>query len=341
MKNRYLSFALLSTCALILSCTTAETPPGSGLPGSGNGAFIMNEGVYPGYGSVSFYNRTNDSVYQNVVSINAKWVTPNDGKVVGNKLYVAVNGNDTIYILNSQSFAVTGRIHIPGGPGFLDIIDSTRGVIANYDGTVCLIDLVHDVVIGTTLPVVTFPGGIVGINGKILVSDEGYYPTYSNIVRVLDGTTLQVIDSIYVGTAPGMIAKGVSPLCFLVCGGVYPAKGKVYTINTTADVLIDSTAVGVGPSDISYLNHSLYVLHGDRVMRLNSIPLSVGDSAFAVRGSGLYYYAMAADASTGDVYVSNVISPGGSGQVEIYTSAGVLRRPAFPVGAFPGSFAFK
>src|SRR5262249_54018685 len=299
MVNRILKFLLLVPALAVLSCVTAETPvtpPGSG---SSRGAFIINEGAYPGPGTVSYYDRTGDSVDQNVVGTSANWVTPNDAKVVGNKLYVVVNGNAEIQILNAESFVHIGRIPTGSLPGFLSLIDTTRAVLANYNGTVCLIDIARDSVIRTSAPVVVFPGGIAAVNGKIFVSDLGYYVNPQNVVRVLDGTTLQTLDSIFVGTSPGMIVKGASSRCYVSCAGVWPGKGKVYALDAATDRVTDSVTVGVGPSDISLVNQFLYVLHADHVMRLASTPLSVMDSSFVTRGTGLYFYAMQADPGTG------------------------------------------
>ena len=230
----------------------------------------------------------------------------------------------------------------PGtSPGFLEVADNTTAFTANYSGTVSRVNLLSNSVVTTSGHVVAFPGGIVTASGKVYVSDYGLYPNYKNIVIVLDATTLNVLDTIDVGVAAGMMVKDSSGFVCIVCAGSYPSKGKVYTINTVTDAVVDSVEVGSSPSDIAMRNHLLYVLHGDRVMKLTISPLSVVDTLFVSLSSGLYFYAMNVDVSTGNVYVSKIVSSGGSGEVEIHTPSGALKRPPFAVGIFPGAFAFK
>jgi DNA-binding beta-propeller fold protein YncE len=192
----------------------------------------------------------------------------------------------------------------------------------------------------TSSKVVEFPGGIVIASGRLYVSDYGLYPDLRNIIMVLDPGTLQVLDSVRVGFGAGMMVHS-SGMIYSVSGGIPPSNGMVYVINASTSVVVDSLAVGPGPSDIALLNETLYVLHSTRVMKLIAFPLSVGDSLFAALSNALYYYSLAVDRLTGDVYVSKVTSSGGSGQVEIYTAAGTPKRQPFEVGTFPGAFAFK
>lgn len=237
----------------------------------------------------------------------------------------------------------SGSITFPSGtsPGFMETVNNSKAYTANYSGTVSLIDLYSDSVITTSGHLVAFPGGIVAASGKVYVSDFGLYPNLHNMIIVLDGTTLAVIDTIHVGIGAGMMAKNSAGSVYIVCAGSYPAPGTVYAINTVTDAVTDSVAVNVGPSDIAVLNQSLYVLHGDHVMKLSTSPLSVADTSFITLSNGLYFYALNADESAGNLYVSKIISSGGSGEVEIHDSTGVLVRPSFAVGLFPGAFAFK
>jgi hypothetical protein len=80
----------VSVCCRESSMLVNSLPPHS----SGHGVFIVNEGSYPNAGTVSYYNITGDSVFQNVVGADAGWVTPNDIKVVGKRAYIVVNGNE-------------------------------------------------------------------------------------------------------------------------------------------------------------------------------------------------------------------------------------------------------
>lgn len=343
MKKCFAKLMLVSLTVFSACRNDTVTDPGS-TPGpqSERGVFIVNEGAFPNAGSISFYNIAKDSVLPPVVNTSSGWITPNDARVVGNKLYVVVNGGNKIYIRNADTFQAIDSIAMPANssPGYIWVVDSTKAYVANYNGTVSILNLTLRTVVQTSSPVVTFPGGIVVNSGRVYVSNFGFFPNLKNIVKVLDGSSLAVVDSSKVGVGAGAMVNGTNRV-YVVSSGNFPAKGKVYAINSTTNAVVDSVSVGDGPSDIAIRNQSLYVLHGDRVMKLNASPLSVSDSSFIRLSNALYFYAMQADDATGDIYVSRITSNGGAGEVAIYTSAGALRRPVFSVGVFPGAFAFK
>jgi hypothetical protein len=307
------------------------------------GVFIINEGLFPNAGSIGFYNITKDSVIQSVVATSAGWITPNDGKVAGNKLYVVVNGGNKVYVRNAETFQPIDSIAMPANssPGYIWLVDSTKAYVANYNGTVSVLDLNQRIVVRTSSSVVSFPGGIAVGSGRIYVSDFGFYPNLKNRVKVLDPISLAIVDSVRVGVGAGsMVAFGSR--IYVVSSGSFPANGAVYAISTSSNAVEDSVMVGVGPTDIAFYRQSLYVLHSDRVMKLFAqSPMAVADSSFIPISNAIFFYAMQVDDVTGDIFLSRITSSAGSGEVAIYSSAGALRRPAFGAGVFPGAFAFK
>lgn len=317
-------------------------PPPPTPPQSDRGAFIINEGLWPNAGSISFYNITKDSVFQNVIGASAGWITPNDGYVVNGRLYVVVNGGDKIYVRNAGTFQALDSISLPAGsgPAYISVIDSAKAYVANYNGTISIVNLSNRTVLLTSAAVVAFPGGIAVNGGRVFVSDYGLWPDFKNVVKVLDGNSLAVVDSARVGLAAGSMASSGNRV-YVVCANNFPQKGKVFAINASNSAVVDSITIGDGPSDIAVRNQTLYVLHSDHVMRLGINPLSVADSLFIRLSNAFYFYSMQVDNVTGDVYVSQVISNGGAGEVSVYSSAGVQKRLPFSVGAFPGSIVFK
>lgn len=320
------------------SITEPGPPPGQ----TERGVFVVNEGLFPNAGSIWFYNISKDVITQNVVAPSVGWITPNDARVIGNKLYVVVNGGNTIFVRNADTFQAIDSIAMPvnSSPGFLWIEDSTKAYVANYNGTVSLLNLTTRTVVQTSVPVVVFPGGIVTNSGRVYVSDFGFYPGIKNIVKVLDGNTLAVLDSVLVGPGAGAMVSGPNRV-YVVSSGEFPNKGKVFAINTGTNQAVDSITISDAPSDIGLRNESLFVLHSDRVMKLGTNPLTVSDSAFVRLSNALFFYAMQIDNQNGDVYVARIVSNGGAGEVAIYSPAGALKRAPFSVGTFPGAFAFK
>jgi hypothetical protein len=336
-------FLLPLFCFALISCRDeGPTQQPMPLPQPERGVFIINEGTFTTAGSVGFYNVDSNTVTPNAIGSNAGWFFPNDARVVGKKLYVVVNGGDRIYVRNADTFqAIDSIVFAPRtGPGYLWIVDSTKAFVANYNGTISSVNLTTNRVTQTSGSLVAFPGGIVVSGGRIYVSDYGLFPNLKNIVKVIDLNSLAVLDSIRVGIAAGSMV-GSATRVHVVCAGNFPARGKVYSINLTNNAVIDSITVGDGPSDIAMREQSLYVLHGERVMRLTTDPLSVRDSSFIRLTGGSFFYALNVAEISGDVYVSKVVSTGGAGEVEIYTTVGALKRAPFAVGIFPGAFAFK
>src|SRR5712692_7961115 len=310
MKPRVLTlFAFLS----LLSCRKVDTGTNPAPPAqSDRGVFIINEGAFPGPGTVSFYDISRDSVIGTVVGTSANWQTTNDGGVVGNKLCVVVDGNVKIEILNAATFQPEGTITFPAGsmPGFITTVDTTWAYVANYNGSLSEVNLIQQLVVRTSGRVVSFPGGIAFAAGRVFVSDVGSYVNPNNVIKMLDTASFNILDSLRVGRSPGMMAKSPSGILYVVCAENYSSPGKIYAVNTNSDIVFDSTTVGVGPSDIAIKAQSIYVLHSDRVMKLSAIPLSVVDTTFIrlTPAEGLYFYALAIDPQFGDLYVSRIVN---------------------------------
>ena len=91
--KKFLSMLMLMSLSTVQSCRNDNvTEPGpTPEPQAERGVFIVNEGSFPNAGSVSFYNIKKDSVIQAVVNSSSGWITPNDARVLGTKLYVVVN----------------------------------------------------------------------------------------------------------------------------------------------------------------------------------------------------------------------------------------------------------
>ena len=188
-------------CELLSCRNNIISEPGPSSPQSDHGVFIVNEGAFPNAGSISFYNITKDSVIRSALGSSLGWITPNDARVVGARLYVVVNGNNVIQVRNAETFQRIDSIAMPAGssPGYITVVDSTKAYVANYNGTVSIINLTQRSVTQTSGPVVAFPGGITYNGGKVYVSDFGFYPDFHQTVKILDGSSLAVNGTAQVG----------------------------------------------------------------------------------------------------------------------------------------------
>ena len=329
---------LLFACVLCGGCrSTSPTPPVIPPPGAAPGVYVLNEGGFSGGGGVSFYDLGRDTVYQNAIPGADGWVFPNDMKTFGTRGYVAVNGADKIDIVDIASQTITGSIAFPhfSGPEFMAAMGETL-YVANFDGSVTAVDLRADTLLRTVPGVVGFPGGIACLEGKVFVSDVGLYPSVGTAVKVLLPGSSSVSASISVDNAPGPLVVIGGKLA-VVCTGT----SRLYRVDPGTFGIIDSLQLGMYLSDCATDGEYLYVLGSDSVAKVEDNPLSLINSGLIRRAAGSYFYAIGVERPAGVIYVSNILAAGGSGRVESYRTDGTVRRPPFPVGVFPGAFAFR
>lgn len=286
---------------------------------------------------MSFLDFDSDSVYQGAVAGADGWVFPNDMKIVGNRGYVAVNGTDRVDVVDLVGRSVSRSIPFPSGrgPGFLAVGGDTL-YVASYDGSVSLVALAMDSIVATVEHVVGFPGGIAVAGSKVFITDIGLYPEQGRWVQVLRPGAPMGRDSVRVENSPGAMTEQGGAL-FVVCTGT----SRVYRIDPLSLALSDSLQLGGYLSDLAGDGESLYVLGADSVAKVEDNPLSVISSGLIRRSAGSYFYALAVRRPQGTIYVSNIMTLGGSGRVELYHADGSQARAPFPAGVFPGAFAFR
>lgn len=330
--------AIAALCISFLGCrSNTPTPPLILPPGAAPGVYILNEGGFSGGGGASFYDLDADTVYHNAIEGSGSWVFPNDMKVVGSKGYVAVNGSDRIDVIDIPAQTVLGSIAFPQytGPGFLAVSGETLWV-ANYDGSVSIVDLRADTLVAKIPGVVGFPGGIAVAGGRVFVSDIGLFPAAGTWVHALRPGSPIERDSVHVENAPGPLVE-MGGKIIVVCTGT----SMVYRIDPATLGLVDSVQLDSYVSDCASDGEFLYVLSADSIAKLDDNPLTILYSSLVGRSGGSYFYALAVQRPQGILFVSNVVSGGGSGRVESYYADGTVYRPPFPVGIFPGAFAFR
>src|SRR5689334_22809989 len=74
--------------------TVSVTPP----PASAAGAYVVNEGLFSGGGSLSYYDALRDTMYLDLIA--SDWIFPNDLKIAAGKGYLAVDGSDRVDVID-------------------------------------------------------------------------------------------------------------------------------------------------------------------------------------------------------------------------------------------------
>lgn len=338
------NFASVLIALALWGCRDSVVVDGLKPVASTLGVYVVNEGGFSGGGSLSYYDEKKDTLFNDVAGSAANWVFPNDMKIVDGRGYVAVNGSDRVDVIDPGSNHILTSIPFPqfSGPGYFASAGSSL-LVANYNGTMSIVSPGLDSLLLTTPPLVTFPGGIAAAGGKAFISDYGTYVNNQfvpgRMVRVFNDSTGRQMDSIALSDAPGAMTV-LNGKLFVVCAGTQTVHPKLYQIDPALDRSEDSLVLSGAVSDIVNDGNALFVLAADGVGKYAIGPLRVIQANFIPRSGGLYFYSLGADATNGDIYVTNVVGSGGAGRLEIYTALGVSKRPALAAGIFPGALAF-
>ncbi len=333
--KQFIVLPLLAMTLAASGCRTAGTQEPDVRP-AGSGTYVVNEGGFAGGGNLSFYDPVAGSISNDVVRNADSWLFPNDILIRSGKIFVAVNGSDRIDIIDPDDDSVRSSIVFPPGtgPGYL-ITSGDRIYCANYDGTVSSIDASVDSILFTSGAVVGFPGGIVGSGGRLFVSDLGGWPDTGISVKVLDAATLGIVGSVHTGGGPARMVLTGGKLY-----AVASTAAKLWRIDPVTLEIEDSCDTGSIPGDIVTDGANLYLLTGDAVERVPLAPFARDTAALIGRSEGLFHYALGFDASSGHLYVSTILTAGGSGSFSVYSTAGARLGPPIAAGIFPGAFGF-
>jgi YVTN family beta-propeller protein len=161
--------------------------------------------IYYGGNTVTAIDTSNASIAGAVAVGN----TGSNGIAVspdGSTVYVTSSITDTLTVIRTSDFAVTGTIPMGAGPDNLDFTpDGTKAYVADQvENAVYVIDTAT-VTISDVIPV---PGGSLVRNVTVAPNGQFVYvaSTGSNIVTVIDTLTDTVIDTVTVGDSPRNIA---------------------------------------------------------------------------------------------------------------------------------------
>jgi hypothetical protein len=115
---------------------------------------------------------------------------------------------------------------------------------------------------------------------------------------------------------------------------------KIYRIDPITLQVEDSVGLDTAPGDLASDGASLFVLTPDAVKRIPLGTFEPDSSSLIPRTTGLYNYAMALDAASGELYVSTIVTGGGSGEIRRFNTAGSPLADPISAGIFPGAFGF-
>jgi hypothetical protein len=223
-----------------------------------NGILVLNEGLYQQNNStLSWINLDNEEVISDFfLQKNNRQLgdTGNDLEIYGAKIYLVVNGSNTLEILEKSTGKSLKQINImngsiPKSPRSIAFYGS-KAFITCYDGFVDILDTATLTITGR-IPVGANPEDLTVSNGKLYVSNSGglNYPNIDSTVSVINLSNLQSLGKITVGKNPGKIITDSEGDVYVITRGNYgsiPARMvRINSISDTKEETFSFDALGI------------------------------------------------------------------------------------------------
>ncbi len=342
-------FALGFTCCMDYG-PLSEEEFDLGTVVTGDGLFITNEGNFTyGNASLSYYTPSTKEI-RNEVFIRANGINLGDVaqsmSIRGNRGFVAVNNSAVIFVIDLDTFKVTGQIGPLTSPRYIHFVSDTKAYVTDlYDPRITIFN-----------PQTFEITGRIDLNGhdstEQMVQYDKYVFTncwsYDNKILVIDTETDTLIDSIEVGIQPTSLAIDKNHKIWTVTDGGY--EGSPYGWTAPSLYRIDAATRTVEKEFTFQLGDwpSEVCLNGarDTVYFINKSiwRMDVEDERFPLRPfleyQGTLFYGLTVDPVTSEVYVADAIDYVQPGIVYRYTADGQLV-DQFRVGIIPGAFCFR
>lgn len=344
------TIAILSCIVLATACMKFGATQTEQMGDDSRGVFITCEGNFMyGNASLSYYNIENRTVENRVfrrangadLGDVAQSMTIYDGRG-----YIVVNNSGIIFIIDPDTFVVTGTIEGLTSPRYIHFVDERKGYITDlYDPRITVFDPTTNLITGH-IDTGDHP------STEQMVQWDRYVFTncwsYDNKILVIDTLTDTVVDQIEVGIQPTSLVIDRNEKLWTITDGGYPSSPygyeapSLYRIDPSTRLVERrfSFSEGDSPSELAVNGDGsrIYFINDDiwamdvTAENLPARPL--------VANKGTIFYGLGVDPATGDIYVADAIDYQQPGVVYRYSSEGE-EIDAFEVGIIPGAFCFK
>lgn len=312
---------------------------------TGRGLFITCEGNFGSdNASLTYYDpATRETENEVFLRANAMMLgsVAQSMTVRGDRGYVVVNDSGVVYVLDTETFEVTGYITGVVSPRYLHFTNDTTAYITDlYDPRITVIDTRNNRIRSR-----------IGMNGHKSTEQMVQWRntvfvncwSYDDKILVVDAERDLLIDSIRVGPQPSSLALDCHGKLWTVTDGrTEGIPAALYRIDA-ATRQIERTftfAAGDHPSELALNGRgdTLYYLNRD-VWRMPVTAESLPSTPF-LPYSGTTYYGVAIDPQNSEVYVADAIDYVQHGAVYRFTARGIPV-DTLRVGITPGAFCFK
>lgn len=345
MKKSFLAMvALLVSAPLFFTSCNDDNGPSFHYEVVSDGAFIVNSGnMYSSIdGSLTGINYASNVAVQKVFAANnggqSLGSTPNDGLVYGDKMYVVVDGSNTVEVINKKTMQRIKQIKTTELLGAAEG-KSPRHIIAGnghiffttYGGYVAAVDTVN-FKLTAKYKVGSYPEGLAGYASSIVVANSDYAKGHGNISIINLGTgevetrnveginnpqkvfinngNVYILDWVYYeGEYPNSVEKGESAIKYLAGNMATKVTDAYYASMLNGKLYIISNPYAVAKYSVCDLNSNPY--------QGTTTPLNLSEGVFSPAGIDV-------DPATGEIFVLSY-NQGENGYADYYSNGYVKR----------------
>lgn len=346
---RLISFLLV--VVVVISCRKEdEIPAPSELS---NGILVLNEGLYQQNNStISWINLTTEEVLSDFfLQKNNRQLgdTGNDMEIYGAKIYLVVNGSNTLEVLERSTGKSLKQISMMNG----SIQKSPRSIafygsnafITCYDGFVDILDTTTLTITGR-IPVGANPEDLTVSNGKLYVSNSGglNYPNVDSTVSVINLSNLQPLGKITVGKNPGKIITDSEGDVYVITRGNYGSiPARMHRINSVSDTKEET--YNFDALNIEKMNDNFLITYFDYDNHQSAIRLFDPSTEQLIADPFLHasevetLYGIKYDPYRDKIYCLDAQNFTNSGYLRRYSSSGIYET-SFHIGLNPNNVIF-
>ena len=346
-----LAFVAFTGCKKDEPSNNNTTTPGA----YDSGVFITCEGAFTGgTGTVSFYNRTNKAVSNDIFQ------TANNiplGNVVqsmsifNSKGYIVVNNAGKVEVVNAGDFKSSGTITGFNQPRYFLGINSSKAYVSEwgltgFEGAVKVVNLSNNSITST---ISTGKGAehMVKSGDFAYVACSGGYGIDSTLT-VINTVSDTISAKITIGDNPNSLQIDANGKLWVLCGGINdyatPANntaGKLICMNTSGNIAefvftFPSTSSHPSGLVINSAKNKLYYNYDGKVYVQDITAGSLNTTETINRS----FYGLGIDPSNDYIFASDAEDFSSNGWVFRYNTTGSVV-DSFQVGIIPGNFYFK
>lgn len=343
------------------------------------GVFVLNEGVYQySNGSLSFYDPVTDSAFNNLyykandipIGDVAQSLALSEGK-----LFIVVNNGNYIYKVDANTVKLdtvsANKLTDFISPREMHFVAPNKAYVSDLMSTCLWIVNPQDMTHAGSVEMGKTTEKMVQVGNELYVSNwSNYYlPSMEkNTVQVVDVNNDVKVAEITVGKEPNTMVVDKNNHVWVLCeGATWQADGEKPTLweidpmlktaqcRLTFDDIEDPLTGEVTSFAASNLNadptgsYFYFVVsetdeygssYNSEVRRLDAETLAFSETFRIPAEEHSFFYGMAVDPKTGEIYVSCIMNGTAPGIVYRYTADGVLLS-SFEVGLFPNAMLFK